>query len=158
MSGMLQLFVLTWLDVRMNGSYPTSLVSWDMNSYQSRLWRGWRCRMLTYLRSRSSASSVGFCWAFSGVGWDACSCSRRRRWISCRISLDRQGGWKRWLRDASQRSLSLSFLLQVFIPLVLPLSCSECFWTTKTWNGRHLKIPTLDSSSMKQPFVVEKVI
>ena len=156
MSGMLQLFVLTWLDVRMNGSYPTSLVSWDMNSYQSRLWRGWRCRMLTYLRSRSSASSVGFCWAFSGVGWDACSCSRRRRWISCRISLDRVGERDGYVMLHS--GLSLSFPLQVFIPLVLPLSCFEYFWTTKTWNGRHLKIPTLDSSSMKQPFVVEKVI
>lgn len=41
-----------------------------------------------YLRSRSSVRSVGFCWAFSGVGWEACSCSRRSRWISWRISLN----------------------------------------------------------------------
>lgn len=40
-----------------------------------------------YLRSRSSVSSVGFCWAFSGVGWEACSCSKRSLWISWRISL-----------------------------------------------------------------------
>lgn len=33
----------------------------------------------SYRSSRSSASSVGFCWAFSGVGWEACSCSSRRR-------------------------------------------------------------------------------
>lgn len=41
-----------------------------------------------YLRSRSSVRSVGFCWAFSGVGWEACSCSKRSRWISWRISLN----------------------------------------------------------------------
>lgn len=40
-----------------------------------------------YLRSRSSASRVGFCWPLAGGGWDASSCWRRRRWISCRISL-----------------------------------------------------------------------
>jgi len=39
------------------------------------------------LRSRSSASRVGFCWPLSGSGWDASSCWRRSRWISCRISL-----------------------------------------------------------------------
>lgn len=44
----------------------------------------------SYLRSRSSASRVGFCWAFSGVGWEACSCSSRSRWISCKISLGRE--------------------------------------------------------------------
>lgn len=40
-----------------------------------------------YLRSRSSASKVGFCWPLSGGGWDASSCWMRSRWISCRISL-----------------------------------------------------------------------
>lgn len=48
----------------------------------------------TYLRSRSSARRVGFCWAFSGVGWDACSCSSRSLWISCRISLGEENKWK----------------------------------------------------------------
>lgn len=71
---------------------------------------GW---MHTYLSKRSSASSVGFCWAFSGVGWEACSCSSRRRWISCRISL-------RW-QEALLVSDSSFFPLDVFTPSVPPL-------------------------------------
>lgn len=50
---------------------------------------------LSYLRSRSSASRVGFCCAFSGVGWEACSCSSRSLWISCKISLRREEGNKK---------------------------------------------------------------
>lgn len=39
-------------------------------------------------RSRcSSASSVGFCWLLSAIGWDASSCCCLNRWISCKISL-----------------------------------------------------------------------
>lgn len=44
-------------------------------------------RLQRHLRSRSSASRVGFCWTLSGGGWDASSCWSRSRWISCRISL-----------------------------------------------------------------------
>ncbi len=40
-----------------------------------------------YLSCLSSASRVGFCWTLSGVGRHACSCSARKRWISCKISL-----------------------------------------------------------------------
>lgn len=69
-------------------------------------------RILTYLSKRSSASSVGFCWAFSGVGWEACSCSSRRRWISCRISLR---WWEALVSDGS------FFPVDVFTPSVPPL-------------------------------------
>lgn len=40
-----------------------------------------------YLSCLSSASRVGFCWTLSGVCWHVCSCSTRKRWISCKISL-----------------------------------------------------------------------
>lgn len=58
--------------------------------------------MFVYRSSRSSASRVGFCWAFSGVGWEACSCSRRRRWISCRISLHTHRTQKTALPECTQ--------------------------------------------------------
>lgn len=69
-----QAYLLFLLLLRMTG--------WPQSWPEVLLWPLW-----TYLRSRNSARRVGFCCAFSGVGWDACSCSSRSLWISCRISL-----------------------------------------------------------------------
>lgn len=107
----------------------------------------------TYLSSRSSASNVGFCWAFSGVGWEACSCSRRRRWISCRISLDR-------MEDGHVMSYSSLFLLEVFTLVAPPLPI--LFWLLL--NDQDVRqtdtflILLHLIYSIKQSFVVEKAV
>lgn len=110
-------------------------------------------RYPTHLSSRSSASNVGFCWAFSGVGWEACSCSRRRRWISCRISLDRME--ERWPCNA----------------LELPLPVTSFYSSTATFTHLVLissKWPRCETDtflillhltySIKQSLVVEKAV
>lgn len=62
----------------------------------------------SHLRSRSSASSVGFCCAFSGVGCEACSCSSRSLWISCKISLGREEEGKKPGSVSAQRTKDLT--------------------------------------------------
>ena len=68
--------------------FPVDTVRWFGRSQTLPSWDA--LGSFSYLRSRSSASRVGFCCAFSGVGWEACSCSSRSLWISCRISLGRE--------------------------------------------------------------------